>query len=301
MKIRIFKSLLSITLVSLATGFAFQAIGKGNPEYECPGGKTYPVTLTFDDGPNTTLTPKVLDVLKAQKVKGTFFVLGENFAGGVENPNNAPKYALLKRMKAEGHVVGSHTYSHLAHNTLSYEAAKTNINKATNLVDDYLSPVLRLPYGAGSFHSKNAATQAKNDQVMNLVKKGGFTHVGWDIDTNDWDAKKRPYLVSSMMKQICSSKGGVILFHDIQKNTVEHLNEWIQIIKDQGHQLVGLEHFYPEAAKKYGSSKGEPSPEDCPTSQGKVHDTSAGAVTQTKQLDDLIKKIIEKESSKEGK
>lgn len=301
MKITIFKSFLSITFLFLVTGVALQAVGKGNPEYECPGGKTYPVTLTFDDGPNTTLTPKVLDVLKAQKVKGTFFVLGENFAGGKENPNNAPKYALLKRMKAEGHVVGSHTYSHLAHNTLSYDKAKSNINKATGLIDDYLNPVLRLPYGAGSFRSKNAATQARNDQVMSLVKKGGFTHVGWDIDTNDWDAKKRPYLVSSMMKQICSSKGGVILFHDIQKNTVEHLNEWIQIIKNQGHQLVGLEHFYPEAARKYGSSKGDPSSEDCPTSEGKDHDASSGALSPARQLDSLIEKILDKDSSKEGK
>ncbi len=296
MNIKLFKSFLAITSLLVLSGAALEAIGKGNPEYECPGGKTYPVTLTFDDGPNTTLTPKVLDVLKAQKVKGTFFVLGENFAGGEENPNNAPKYALLKRMKAEGHVIGSHTYSHLAHNTLSYEKAKDNINKATGLIDNYLNPVLRLPYGAGSFHSKNPATQEKNNQVMGLVKKGGFTHVGWDIDTNDWDAKKRPYLVSSMMKQICDAKGGVILFHDIQKNTVEHLNEWIQIIKDQGHQFVGLDYFHPEAAKKYASSKADPHPEDCPTSQGKNYDSTSSAVTPAKELDKLIENILDRKN-----
>ena len=52
----------------------------------CPNGKTYPVTLTFDDGPHSVLTPKVLDVLKEEKIKATFFVLGKHFPGGKANP-----------------------------------------------------------------------------------------------------------------------------------------------------------------------------------------------------------------------
>ena len=87
----------------------------------CPGGKTYKVTLTFDDGPHSVLTPKVLDVLKEEKVKATFFVLGSHFAGGRANPNTKTAYALLDREKSEGHYIGSHTYDHLNHPTLTAE------------------------------------------------------------------------------------------------------------------------------------------------------------------------------------
>lgn len=217
----------------------------------CPDGNTYPVTLTFDDGPHNVLTPRVLDVLKEEKVKGTFFVLGERFQGGKDNPNNKTAYSLLDRMKKEGHLIGSHTYHHLAHSKLSPESMKDNITKPNALLKDYLSPILRLPYGDGSFRSSNEAVQRKNDIVMDTVKKAGFTHVGWDIDTNDWDKKKHATLLSSTLKQICSAHGGVILFHDIQANTVSHLQEWIRAIKAQGHPIVGLDKVKNE---KYASA-----------------------------------------------
>jgi peptidoglycan/xylan/chitin deacetylase (PgdA/CDA1 family) len=212
----------------------------------CPDGKSYPVTLTFDDGPHSVLTPKVLDVLKEEQVKATFFVLGEHFAGGRANPATKSAYALVERQKKEGHYVGSHTYSHFAHSKLSAEKMKENIIKSGPLLKDILSPILRLPYGDGSFRSSNPTIQAKNNLVMSTVKGAGYKHVGWDVDTNDWDVRKRSILVSSMLKQICATKGGVILFHDIQKNTVEHLKEWIGIIKKEGHTFVGMEHFVPE-------------------------------------------------------
>jgi len=214
----------------------------------CPDGKTYKVTLTFDDGPNVALTPKVLDTLKEEKVPGTFFVLGSNVAGGKTNPANKSKYAILDRMKAEGHYIGSHTYNHIEHTstTFSKEAVKTNIMKPSPLLEGYLSPVLRLPYGAGSFRSSNATIQARNDMVMASVKEAGFKHVGWHIDTEDWKVSARPTLLPKMLKQICQSKGGIILFHDIQANTVANLKSWIQAIKAEGHDLVGLENFIPE-------------------------------------------------------
>lgn len=215
----------------------------------CPDGKTYPVHFTFDDGPHTVLTPRVLDILKEEKVPGTFFVLGEHFAGGKANAANKPKYALLDRMKKEGHKIGSHTYKHIDHPKFTAAQVRDNIMKPNPLLKDYLSPVLRLPYGGGSFRSKNPTTQAKNDMVMNTVKKAGFKHVGWDIDTNDWDVKKRPTLLKTMLKDICSQKGGVVLFHDIQKFTVDNLQDWIRAVKKEGHTFAPLEKFVPEASE----------------------------------------------------
>lgn len=223
----------------------------------CPDGKSYPVTLTFDDGPHPSLTPRVLDVLDAEKVKGTFFVLGERFAGGKKNVANKGKYALLDRMKRSGHTIGSHTYHHLNHPHESPASIRENIYRPNELLQEYLSPVLRLPYGAGAFKSGKAEVQRKNDYVMKTVKEAGFKHVLWDIDTNDWDPKRRATLLPTMLKDICSKKGGVILFHDIQAHTVDNLQSWIRAIKAQGHQLVGLEKFVPEAKKPFAAENCE--------------------------------------------
>lgn len=213
----------------------------------CPDGKTYPVHFTFDDGPNAVLTPKVLDILKDEGVPSTFFVLGSHFAGGKANPNNKTKYELLDRMKREGHRIGSHTYDHINHPTFSEARVRENIMKPNPLLKDYLSPILRLPYGGGAFRSSNAATQAKNDMVMRNVRDAGFKHVLWDIDTNDWDAKKRPTLLPTMLKDICRQKGGIVLFHDVQKFTADNLREWIRAIKREGHTFAPMERFVPEA------------------------------------------------------
>ena len=89
-------------------------------DYKCPDGKTYPVALTFDDGPAGAKTNKVMDVLKEKNVKGTFFVLGENFESDALKKAN---YPILDRMLKEGHTIGSHTFNHIAHTTVSAERA----------------------------------------------------------------------------------------------------------------------------------------------------------------------------------
>lgn len=226
----------------------------------CPDGKTYPVHFTFDDGPHSVLTPKVLDILKVEKVPSTFFVLGEHFAGGKANPANKNKYAILDRMLKEGHTIGSHTYSHINHPKFSEAEVKTNINKPNALLKGYLSPVLRLPYGGGSFHSSNPEIQAQNDMVMRTVKNAGYKHVGWDIDTNDWDVKKRPIMLEKMLKDICSAKGGVMLFHDIQAFTVDNIQSWIRAIKNEGHTFAPLEKFVSEAKRSLPQEKCETPP-----------------------------------------
>ncbi len=251
----------------------------------CPDGKTYKVTLTFDDGPHAVLTPKVLDVLKEEKVPGTFFVLGSHFAGGKENPKTKTAYSLVERAKKEGHYIGSHTYEHLNHPSFGEETIKKNIQRTNPLLKDYLSPVLRLPYGAGSFRSSNATIQKKNDFIMKTVKEAGFSHVGWDVDTNDWDAKKRPTLLPTMLKNICATKGGVILFHDIQAYTVEHLQEWIQAIKKEGHELVALDDPNLGGRFKFSNLNTPLPPEVC---------GDGVAPKAVKELNDSVNKVIKK-------
>jgi hypothetical protein len=65
------------------------------------------------------------------------------------------------------------------------------------------------------------------------------------------------------MKQICKNKGGIILFHDIQANTVQHLKSWIVAIKEQGHTFVGLEHFVPQLNTPFTRIKSTVKPTHC--------------------------------------
>lgn len=230
--------------------------GTAKSAHSCSDGKSYPVALTFDDGPNPALTKRVLDTLKKHKAPATFFVLGDQFPTEAAKKQKLP---ILERMLAEGHIIGSHTYHHWPHSRKPAADAERNIRRTTDLLKPYLSPVLRLPFGDGSFRSKDPAKQRKNDQVMKMVKDAGFTHVGWDIDTNDWNPARRPYILSSMMSQICKQKGGIILFHDVQENTASKLSKWIHEIKAAGHTIVGLERFVPAAGKRMKT------PENCPS------------------------------------
>jgi peptidoglycan/xylan/chitin deacetylase (PgdA/CDA1 family) len=214
----------------------------------CPDGRTHQVHFTFDDGPHSVLTPKILDILKEEGVPATFFVLGKHFQGGKANPSTKKAYDLLDRMKAEGHKIGSHTYEHINHPKYSPDEVRDNIMKPNPLLKDYLSPVLRLPYGAGYFRSSNPTEQAKNEMVMKTVKDAGFRHVAWDIDTNDWDERKRPQLLPTLLRDICRYKGGVVLMHDIQKFTADNLRTWIRAVKAEGHTFAPMERFVPEAS-----------------------------------------------------
>lgn len=261
----------------------FYSVAATASDFKCPDGKTYPVSLTFDDGPAGAKTKKVLDILKEKEVKGTFFVLGENFETKEQKDYN---YPILDRMKAEGHYIGSHTFHHSAHSKLPDDKAYENIDKATEVLKGYMSPIVRLPYGDGSFPTKDPERKIKNDKIMNHIKEKGLTHVGWDVDTNDWDVKKRPYVLESMMKQICQEHGGVILFHDIHQNTVDHLAGWIDEIKAAGHTIVPLNHFYKNlnpAGKTTTPPKKEEVKVDCPRKEVKPEET----------IDSLDKKIKE--------
>jgi|GEM_PF-6747821 len=60
-----------------------------------------------------------------------------------------------------------------------------------------------------------------------------------------WDVNERKLLPESMLEQICEQEGGVVLMHDIHANTVNNIEAWIQAIRAEGHEIVGLEEFVP--------------------------------------------------------
>ncbi len=246
----------------------------------CPDGKTYPVALTFDDGPNPKTTPRVIDTLLETQTPAPFFVLGDHFV-----PPDATKeeWALLRRERASGFIVASHTFSHLRHTKLSPAEIEKNMGRSGPLIGDYLAPVLRLPYGDGGFHSSTAAGKKKNADIKRAVRKAGYTPVLWDIDSEDWKPSARPNVLASVLDQICKTHGGIVLFHDVQVNTAAHLKEWIAAIRAAGHELVGLPHFVPAAAQMF--RKKSPAQATCPTTQPPI-------LPQDEQLQELHKHVI---------
>lgn len=221
-------------------------------EYQCPTVKKK-ITLSFDDGVGD-VTPKVLDILKREKIQGTFFVLGNKvdcsiYENSCKQGNSARCESLnlckqrvntLSRMKREGHMIGSHSYNHDRHSELPANKLQWNIQKSKIILGDMLTTepaIFRLPYGDGWFNQK------AKPQAMAALKRNGFEHIGWEMTAYDWnvDYQNGDKILGNVMKQMCSGRGrqGVVLFHDgdfEQEHTgrtftADNLERWIPTIR----------------------------------------------------------------------
>lgn len=215
----------------------------------CPDGKIYDVHLTFDDGPHPTRSPKVLDALKKEQVPATFFVMGKLIQQNYPIKN---KDVILNRIRSEGHTLASHTYDHKSHTcggrlapAFSPAEAKKDLERARGGMDSlFTSNLFRFPYGRGWLYEP--ACPGARVPVMEHAHKLGMEHLGWDIDSQDYMTnppffKPGASIIPGILKQICQSKGGVILFHDINPWTSRNLGKVIRAIKDAGHRLTTLD------------------------------------------------------------
>ena len=125
------------------------------------------VALTFDDGPNASSTPILLDGLKERKVRATFFLIGEN----VEKDENEK---IVKRMYEEGHLIGNHTYTHCNLSKLETGEAKKELEQTDTVIEKITGkqPVfVRAPYGE---------LPVDSEQDLNRI------YIGWTVDPLDW-------------------------------------------------------------------------------------------------------------------
>lgn len=183
--------------------------------------------LTFDDGPSPN-TPHILDTLKKNNIKATFFVVGKM-------ANEYKDY--LKREKAEGHTIGNHTYSH-DYNYV-YASPKNfldDINKnnevIANILDGYTTKVIRFP--GGSWGDKKAACRQ-------AVEKAGYHYVDWNALNGDAEANLLPVdkLVARLKNTVGNQEHVVILMHDAgaKTTTVQALPQIIEYLKSQGYEF----------------------------------------------------------------
>jgi len=208
-------------------------------KYQCPD-KKHKLHLSFDDGVGS-VTPQILDILKRENIKATFFILGNKIDCGKYKQGKSlelckQRLATLKRIKREGHEIGSHSYEHYHHSELSPAELKQTIMYSRALLEPYFTTqpaIFRLPYGDGWFNQKD------QPQVMQALNKAGFEHIGWEMTAYDWNEKYQhgDQILDNVMNQMCKGKGrdGIVLFHDgVFENehegrvfTAKNLGRWI--------------------------------------------------------------------------
>ncbi|MBU3146777.1 polysaccharide deacetylase [Clostridium sp. CF012] len=194
------------------------------------------VYLTFDDGPTHVITAQLLDVLKKQNVKATFFVVGKEIEG---------KESILKRIYDEGHGIGLHTYSHNFKKI--YKSMEDFIDEMTKTahkieeVTGFSPKIIRFPGGS----SKRLTALS-----LDALHKNNFKVYDWNVNIYDGI---NPNLSAAQL--ICNSKtikgnksAAIILMHCNfnNKNTVKALPEIIKYYEDLGYEFKAITEATPE-------------------------------------------------------
>lgn len=193
--------------------------------------------LTFDDGPTITVTPKILDILKAENVKATFFVIGKYVDRHPE---------IVKREYEEGHYIANHGYDHdnsilyKSNESFKNEVEKTDIaiGKAIG-VEDYCSHIFRFPNGFMS-----PANKSRKKEVLKVLEEMQYTYVDWNCLNNDSVKKYSKQQLLNNLKKTAKNKGSlVVLMHDTKdvNDSSTILKESIDYLKSEGYEF---KNFY---------------------------------------------------------
>ncbi len=196
--------------------------------------------LTFDDGPNLSITPQVLDVLRRYDVKATFFVVGSLVES---NPDMA------RRIFEEGHLIANHSYSHNYKNLYSStDSFMTEIKKTEELIkgiidseEDYF-PLVRFPGG-----SYNAGTYKEQKQIIKEhLNSNGYYYCDWNSLNGDAEGALKggaDGLFEYFKKNTSISKPAVVLMHDAvtKQATVDALPRIIEYMKNNGYTFLRLD------------------------------------------------------------
>lgn len=193
------------------------------------------VYLTFDDGPSNNITPQILDTLKKNDVKATFFVLGRMCE---RNPD------MLKRIKSEGHCIANHSYSHnykylySSTNNFISDITKCNDTIVSIIGPDYNTKLVRFPGGA--FSKKMLPYKRK-------LEKLGYSYVNWNASVADSAYLHVP--VDRMLKNVKAYTAGkkevILLMHDseVKDTTAEALPKIIEYFKSNGYRFETLKSY----------------------------------------------------------
>jgi peptidoglycan/xylan/chitin deacetylase (PgdA/CDA1 family) len=200
--------------------------------------KAKELVLTFDDGPWPATTSKVLDTLRVECVRATFFLLGRNAAAHPQ---------LVRRALSEGHTLGHHTYSHPLLDRMALPRAEAEIDRgiAADEVAIYGSrrPALVTPF----FRFPGFAS---NEALLDRLAARGIVVFGADVWASDWLAMSPDQELRLALARIENAGRGIVLFHDTKAQTARMLPAFLRELKRRGFRVV---HVIP--AKDVGPSR----------------------------------------------
>ena len=209
----------------LPTPYVIQRGGGGDPKA---------LALTFDDGPDATYTKPILDILKQKGVPATFFVIGEN---AVDEPG------LLKRMVADGHEIGNHSYTHPNMAEVSALGTRLELNATQRLIEAYTgrsTKLFRAPY----FGDAEPTTADELGPAV-AAQKLGYTIVGLHVDPGDWRTPGVQAIIDRTVQQVqqgsAERSANIILLHDgggTRAQTVAALPQIIDRLRGLGYHFV---------------------------------------------------------------
>ncbi len=212
-------------LLTPCSGFFGKAVCAG------PSGPARQVALTFDDGPNEPYTSQILDVLQEQQVPATFFLVGKNLE---RNP------AVVRRLLAEGHFVGNHSWDHQSLLWKSRQGIEQEL-------EDWEKAMT--PFGLPSLKLFRAPHGWKSPWLPSVLREKGYRLIGWGRGVWDSDQPGTELLLQRLTRSPVS--GEIILLHDgaedrqgvDRRQTVELLPRLIAFYRERGFRFVTLQEL----------------------------------------------------------
>ncbi len=184
--------------------------------------KSNTIYLTFDDGPNTIYTPQILKILKDNEAKATFFVVGNQVT---------TREAIVRQIKADGHFIGNHTWSHPALTGLSTAEVNYQLSLARHKING--------AGGAGTMgNCMRPPGGSTDDRVRKIAEQQRLTTVMWITDTGDWG---QPPVSVIKDRILLARPGDIVLMHDgggKRPNTVAALAQALPILKRRGYSFA---------------------------------------------------------------
>jgi cellulose synthase/poly-beta-1,6-N-acetylglucosamine synthase-like glycosyltransferase/peptidoglycan/xylan/chitin deacetylase (PgdA/CDA1 family)/spore germination protein YaaH len=207
------------------------------------GDKPGKIVLTFDDGPDPIWTPKILDILKAENVKAAFFIVGEN---GQANPD------LVKRIVADGHEIGNHSFTHPNLGEVPHQVTELELNTTQRLIESVTGRSTRL-FRAPYFGDAEPRTPDEVEPTV-VAQNLGYISVGLHIDPDDWKLTNddgSPHTADQMVQAVLDQaaistpeeRGNVVLMHDSggdRSATVAALPQIIHDLHARGYEFTTL-------------------------------------------------------------
>lgn len=195
--------------------------------FSVSNGKPGVIYLTFDDGPSTKNTARLLDILKEENVKATFFLTDKTNTD-----------YLIKKMYDEGHTIGLHTASHnykyIYSSTTNFIKDIEKIQEKVARITGEKSSIIRFP--GGSSNTVSSFNPGIMCTLSNMVIEKGYHYFDWNVSSGDAGSKRsKKNTYRNVTNNLSKNRANVVLMHDIYDSTVDAVKDIIKYGKDNGY------------------------------------------------------------------